>query len=191
MNQVPKSKISKKVKSVLQADPSVVAQYSQSVLNPRLNSITNIKNRRPLEFLDSLVTEYERKQALRHSSSAGILKESGPASMGVSSVEAGKLKQTIESHPSHPETTPEVEAYLEHVEKHKEQLPDKIVIAQKEETAVEDSDHLPEDSIVLPISKKDAQKAKKKDPSFSIRWLYEWSCKIAKKFKDRIFYRVT
>jgi len=87
-----------------------------------------------------------------------------------------------------PELPVEVEQYLEHVENNADQLPQEIVVTG-DDIAIQPSHRPMTPVVVLPISPDDEKEAQFKGPSWSIRWLIEWSHKIIKKFVGKVIYR--
>lgn len=117
--------------------------------------------------------------------SAGVRKEQAPTPVASPELPGGM--QSVESEPS-PEIPPEVESYLQRVESDPGQLPQEIVIAAQEHTAQQPR-NLPQDVKVLPITAAQAEAGKKKNTSFSIRWLVAFSEKLAEMFKGKAVYR--
>jgi len=87
-----------------------------------------------------------------------------------------------------PELPVEVEQYLSHVEDNADQLPQQIVVTG-DDIAIEPSHRPTTPVIVLPITPENEKEAQFKGPSWSIRWLVEWSHKIIKKFVGKVIYR--
>lgn len=95
--------------------------------------------------------------------------------------------QYVETEPN-PEIPPEVESYLSEVEQNPDQQPQEIVIA----APVKDTYQPPPPKTtvrVLPITKEEAEAARRKSPGNSIRWLYEFSQKLTKMFFQGVIYR--
>ncbi len=87
-----------------------------------------------------------------------------------------------------PEIPVEVEGYLQKVEDIADQKPPEIFIAdgtQESDTATYPSRPV----IVLPITEEIEDAGLKKNHTFSIRWLVEWSQKIIKMFAGKVIYR--
>ena len=87
-----------------------------------------------------------------------------------------------------PEMPVEVEQFMEHVEDHADQLAQEIVITG-DDIAIQPSHRPTTPVVVLPITPEDEKEAKFKNPSWSIRWLVEWSHMIVKKFVGKVIYR--
>lgn len=115
-----------------------------------------------------------RKEAIEGARSASVV-EAAPSTAGVEVEKSAEIP-------------PEVESYIEEVIDHAEQAPEEIVIA---EDTVPDQPAAPVSRTVkvLPLTKAQAEMAKRKNPTFSIRWLYEFSDKIAKIFAGGVTYR--
>lgn len=95
--------------------------------------------------------------------------------------------QYVESEPS-PELSPEVAEYLQKVQENPVQLPQEIVIAAEQHAAQMPT--VPLQSVkVLPITKEIEAEGSKKNTQFSIRWLVEFSRKIAAMFAGKTIYR--
>lgn len=95
--------------------------------------------------------------------------------------------QYVETERSH-ELPPEVDGFLKKVEDNIDQIPQEIVIADPQSGQT-----LPrvmaQPVVVLPISAKIEDEGKKKAPTYSIRWLVEWSWKMMKRFSGKVVYR--
>jgi hypothetical protein len=93
----------------------------------------------------------------------------------------------LETEPS-PELSPEVEAYLQEVQQLKNQVPQEIVLADDGQT-ISSKPHIAQPVIVLPINEQEEQEGSKKNPTFSFRWLVEFSRKLMKAFDGKVIYR--
>lgn len=88
-----------------------------------------------------------------------------------------------------PEVPVEVESYLQKVEEQSEHLPEEIVIADGT-TADQLSSKTPaQPVIVLPITPSVEKAGEKKNPTWSVRWLVEWSRRVMKMFVGKVVYR--
>jgi hypothetical protein len=87
-----------------------------------------------------------------------------------------------------PEMPVEVEGFIQHVEDHQEQLPHEIVVADGSLQLQSPALSL-KPVVVLPITPEVEEVGAKKGPSWSIRWLVEWSRKLMKMFNGAIIYR--
>jgi len=95
--------------------------------------------------------------------------------------------QYVEQEKPH-ELPPEVEGFLKTVEDHQDQIPQEIVIANPQ-TGQALPRVMAQPVIVLPITPEIEEAGKKKQPSYSVRWLVEWSWKMMKAFSGRVVYR--
>lgn len=86
------------------------------------------------------------------------------------------------------EISPEVEAYLQKVQDHANQIPEEIVIADNGQE-ISTQPHIAQPVIVLPITEEIEKEGQSKNPTFSVRWLVEWSRKLMKMFSGKIIYR--
>jgi hypothetical protein len=95
--------------------------------------------------------------------------------------------QDVEFEKAH-ELPPEVEGFIKTVEDHQEQIPQEIVISNPQTGQV-----LPrvmaQPVVVLPITPDIEAQGKNKQPTYSVRWLIEWSWKIMKIFSGKVVYR--
>jgi hypothetical protein len=119
-------------------------------------------------------------------STSGIRKEQAPG-MGTATAELPGGMQYIDSEPS-PEISEEVESFLQKVEQDPSQLPQEIVIAAQEHAASV-ARALPQDVKVLPITQAQEIEGKKKNTTFSIKWLVTFSAKLTEIFKGKAVYR--
>lgn len=95
--------------------------------------------------------------------------------------------QYVETEKSH-ELPPEVEGFIKKVEDNVDQIPEEIVIADQQ-TGQSLPRVLAQPVVVLPITSKMEEEGKKKPPTYSIRWLIEWSWKMMKRFSGKVVYR--
>lgn len=82
----------------------------------------------------------------------------------------------------------EVESYLQKVENHQDQLPQEIVVADDGAT-ISTRPYPKQPVIVLPMTAEVEKVGAAQPPSFSVRWLVEWSRKIMKMFEGMVIYR--
>jgi len=104
-------------------------------------------------------------------------------------LEANAGGQYIEVEPMAPEIPVEVEGYLQEVKDHQDQLPQEIVIADNQMQLMPSTAQPLRPVVVLPISPEEEVMGAKKNPSWSLRWLVEWSRKLMKTFTGKIIYR--
>lgn len=87
-----------------------------------------------------------------------------------------------------PEISPEVESFIHRVEESEFEHPHEVIIADG--NVPEPAQHFPSKPvIVIPISQQDEAVAQKKDPTWSIKWLTEWSRKIIRIFVGKVIYQ--
>lgn len=133
------------------------------------------------------VQEPTEEEQLTAQQTGGVRKESLEGARSGTVVEAAPSSAGVEVERS-AEIPPEVESYIEEVIDHAEQQPQEIVIA--EQVAPEPKAAPVSRTVkVLPLTKAQAELAKRKGPNFSVRWLYEFSDKIAKIFAGSVSYR--
>lgn len=91
--------------------------------------------------------------------------------------------QPAEYESSQAEIEPTIEKLQAEIERNKVKAPDKVAVRQdKADEAVPKTVAQP--VIILPISESKMAEAKKKDPSFSIRWLYTWARRQVRKLQN-------
>lgn len=112
------------------------------------------------------------------------------ASSDTSAVEAGGAAAgQVEFEPQKEFEVPvEVEAYMEKVDQHQDQLPQEIVVADDNIT-ISEKKYPTQPVVVLPITPETEKKGKRKSPKFSLRWLIEWSQKIVKVLSGEAIYK--
>lgn len=103
-------------------------------------------------------------------------------------IEAGQHVQYTEIGPVSPEIPVEIESYLQEVKSHQEQLPQEIVVAGDQVDVIPQAPPL-RPVVVVPITPEVENEGAKKPPSWSVRWLVEWSRKLMKMFAGKIVYR--
>lgn len=119
--------------------------------------------------------------------SASPRKEVAPIASAEYGMELPGGLQHVENEPN-PEIPDEVGSFLQKVEEDTAHLPEEIVIAA-EKSAQNAKQTLPQNVKVLPITKEQEAAGKKKNPSFSIKWLVTFSMKLAEMFKGKAVYR--
>jgi hypothetical protein len=88
------------------------------------------------------------------------------------------------------EISPEVESWVEEVQRHDLQPPQQVVVA--DDTATQPTNnYVSEPVVVLPATQQVIQAGLKKKVSDSVRWLAEWCLRIVKKFHGSVVYRPT
>lgn len=184
---VPEAGISDQAKRALFEDTIAVAE--QLELTPEV-----APENRPTAGLDTsdlgqvaaslpqAVDELVSQQTPQQTATAGIKER-----MTQSSMETGATGGAVEYEPSS-ELPPEVESYITKVTDHTEQLPQEVVIAG-------DAVHLTQPTyaaqpvVVLPVTQMVEEVGRKKNTTFSVRWLVEWSQKMIKLFAGKVVYR--
>ncbi|HAU99524.1 MAG: hypothetical protein UX04_C0005G0014 [Microgenomates group bacterium GW2011_GWF2_45_18] len=95
--------------------------------------------------------------------------------------------QVIEDEPN-PEISPEVESWMEKVDRKNIDPPKEVVVADKTATNPT-GNYAAQPVIVLPISKPTLTKGLTQNVQYSVRWLAEWCLRIIKKFGGMVVYR--
>jgi hypothetical protein len=83
-----------------------------------------------------------------------------------------------------PETSPEMDKFIEKVEEQRVRPPAETVVAQATPQPVPATVTQP--VVVLPASQKTLAKGKSKSVAHSVRWLVEWCWRQIRKFKDAL-----
>jgi hypothetical protein len=136
---------------------------------------------------EELWQEAQRDQAMAQPSQIGKERSTGAWSLDSAVQESGGMLAAVETE-KQPEISPEVERFLQKVDDNQESpaeelaklIPKVVTSAQPDQTEV---------VRVLPVTKQMAEEGHKKSPTFSIRWLVEWSEKVIKMFKGKAVYR--
>lgn len=153
--------IEESMQTVAPAAPQAIAEATDS-LNPQVAGATGAKER-----LDGSAGAPDASQA-----------DTEQAIGDVTHVEQERT----------PELSPEVEAYLTKIQDHANQLPQEIAIADDGQE-IQAKPYVAQPVIVLPIDEETEKAGLKKNTTFSIRWLVEWSRKIMKMFSGKVVYR--
>jgi hypothetical protein len=111
----------------------------------------------------------------------------GATSPDTQAVDAGAAIQYVEYEPN-PEIPVEVESFIQKIDDHQDQLPTEIVIADTV-MPVPQPNFPTHKVVVLPITPEVEAAGEKKNTSWSVRWLVEWSQKIMKMFTGDVIYR--
>lgn len=121
---------------------------------------------------------------------SSTVKEVAPSVLTIETpqVDVSPGLQYVETEPNL--VPPEVESFLTHVENHHEQLPQEIVIADQSDTGAI-VQPMAQPVVVLPITSEIEKNGARKDSTFSVRWLIEWSRKVMKMFAGKIVYRTS
>ena len=136
---------------------------------------------------EALWQEAQQDQAMVQPSHVGKERSTGTWSLDSAIQESGGMLAAVETE-KQPEISPEVESFLQKVEDNQEGpveelaklIPKVVSSTQPDQTEV---------VRVLPVTKQMAAEGHKKSPTFSIRWLVEWSDKVIKMFKGKAVYR--
>jgi len=115
------------------------------------------------------------------------MKELGGASFDTSSIENVPGAQVVEQEPS-PEISPELEGWMEKVERNVIKPPDQVVVADQTVTNPT-GNYVSQPVIVLPTTQETIQEGTKQGLKQSVRWLAEWCLRIMKKFHGIVVYR--
>ena len=160
------------------AEPEL-SGFVQEVAEPELNDAF-LATAMPLAVQQAAQNESQQQQG-------GARKETLEGGRGTAVVEAAPTTAGVEVERS-AEISPEVESYIEEVRDQTDTQPEDIVIA---EVVLPTQPQVPATRVVkvLPLTKAQSEVAKHKSPAFSIRWLYEFSDKIAKIFAGSVTYR--
>lgn len=167
-----------------QADGSQANQAQQTA------SITELSDSQKIAVFEQVLDQIENENSLNPTHGVNI---GGKEAVEIStspdqaSVDAGAAVQYVE-HEKNPEIPVEVEGYLQKVEDFADENPPEIFIADGTEEQ-SDTSYPSRPVVVLPISQKVEEEGSKKAPSFSVRWLVEWSHKIVKMFAGKVIYK--
>lgn len=138
-------------------------------------------------FAQSLPLAVDQQLAEEQMQVGGPRKESLEGGRSAPVIEAAVSNTPVEVEHS-AEIAPEVESYIDEVIDHAAEVPEEMVIAEPVVIAPH-SAPATRTVKVLPLTKAQAELAKKKGPEFSIRWLYEFSDKIARMLSGGTIYR--
>lgn len=120
----------------------------------------------------------------------GGKKESMGGTQSVNSAELpGGIQYAEVEHAA--ELPPEVENYIEQVIDHAQTQPETVVVAEATPQPAPSATTPQRVVKVLPLTKMQEEIGLKKNPKFSVRWLVEFSHKIAKMFFGGVIYRQT
>lgn len=120
----------------------------------------------------------------------GGKKESMGGTQSVNSAELpGGIQYAEVEHAA--ELPPEVENYIEQVIDHAQTQPETVVVAEATPQPAPSATTPQRVVKVLPLTKIQEEIGLKKSPKFSVRWLVEFSHKIAKMFFGGVIYRQT
>lgn len=156
-----------------------------------------------LDVLDKVLTDVEQNRTAQVLAQAVVQPASqtqpqtiisqgaGPAakeSLTITPQEVGPSSTAGVEYEPNPEMPPDVESYLERVEQDPQQIPHEVVLSGQDFSVVPQKT-MSQPVIVLPITPELEAEGKKQNPSFSVRWLVEWSQRIMKIFSGKVIYR--
>jgi hypothetical protein len=138
--------------------PHATAAAAQAQLNP-VGATSSLKKEAPSSSVDTL----------------GALAQEVP---GAQSVEQERT----------PEISPELESWMESVDRREERPPEKVVVA--DQTASNPTgQYAAEPVIVLPLTQGKLQEGMKHTVQDSVKWLAVWCMRVIKKFHGAVVYR--
>lgn len=114
-----------------------------------------------------------------------------PITPGVNKEREGKQEVTpITEYTRQVDLEPEVEGWLEKVEKEDSQLQQPVTDDQTGQVILDDSQQQkPGFKVILPMSKDEVEKGLHHKIIDSVRWLAEWCIRMVKMFGNRVAYR--
>lgn len=173
------------VKNDLQAQPQLEPQTKTQ--SPSQDTALDVADTVISQVLARRAEQAEQAENAAALSSAGQKERETALSPDTSSLEAATGIQVVEQE-RQPELPPEVDGFLQHVESHADQAPAEIVLGELAEDNL--PKNVPKQSvIVVPITPEIEEVGAKKNPTFSVRWLVEWSQKLIKMFQGKVVYR--
>lgn len=150
----------------------------------------DLSDAQKLALFEQVLNQVEDPSALNPThpvKSGGKEATESSTSPDTSSIDAGGGLQYVEQE-KNPEIPVEVEGYLQKVDDYAEEKMPEIYIADGTQENP-DTPYPSRPVIVLPISEAVEEAGLKKNPTFSIRWLVEWSHKIIKMFAGKVVYK--
>lgn len=199
-NQAEKQQIENEDPETLEVPTSVQLEVAEQVINETLERRQESMPQDVPKQEDQLqdptaqafpqVVEQQYQQQLNPPNAASVGQRESlatPNSPDFSGIDHIPGVQSVEHEPN-PELSPEVASFLEKAEKNEGQLPEEITVAEDAGTSM--PRRTPKKAVVvLPITPEVEKQGMKKSPSWSIRWLVEWSRKIMKMFSGDVIYR--
>lgn len=176
------------------AAPTAVGSAMDNNADANSNNNTQpaqLSDQQKLAAFETVLNRVEN-QSVNQLNPAHAVKTSGKEAINVAAspdqgpVDAGAI-QNVEAEKS-PEIPVEVEGYLQKVDDLAEERPPEVFITDGTKEAQEAS-YPSRPVVVLPITQKVEEAGQKKNATFSIRWLVEWSHKIIKMFAGKVIYR--
>ena len=161
---------------------NLLGEVIQEIENEK---ISQAQDKNELELLSNVDNSSVDSKAFSPTSS--FRKESSDG-MSINLTEQLPNVQYVEEEKS-PELSPEVEKFIQDVQKNQDKAPKEIVIADQSSSLPADDQYVAEKVVVLPITPDIEKLGKNKSPKLSIRWLVEWSQKIVKMFQGKVIYQ--
>lgn len=114
-----------------------------------------------------------------------------PITPGVGKEREGKQEETpMTEYTRNVDLEPEVEGWLEKVEKEDSRLPQPVTDDQTGQAVLDDSQQQQSGfKVILPMSKDEVEKGLHHKIIDSVRWLAEWCIRMVKMFGNRVAYR--
>ncbi len=177
------------------ASKQAINRQSTNQTSPQF-SRAQINTMDKLNLLEEIINNIEKFKKTKASSATLDAEKDFNAgfSSGKETIEGGPTLteqaasiQYVEAEKS-PELSPEVEKYIQEVQKDQAKAPEEIVISSEVDSMPADKQYVSERVVVLPITPEIEKKGKRKNPKLSIRWLVEWCQKIIKQFQGKVVY---
>lgn len=102
---------------------------------------------------------------------------------------AQQEKNPITEYTRNVDLEPEVEGWLEKLEKEQTQLSQPVVNPQTGQVVLDDAQKQPGFKVVLPLTKDEMEKGLKHKVVDSLRWLAEWCLRLIKMFGNKVAFR--
>lgn len=166
---------------VAQAVPALITQPTPNLVYGQ----TSTPKKEVWQNGAALVAPAESQQTAQESS--GVSASTEQVGQGIPEAATATMYQEVE--PARLEMPVEVEGYLQEVKDNQDQLPQEIVIADNQIDLVPSTTAPLRPVVVLPITPELETAGAKKNPSWSLRWLVEWSKKLMQVFTGKIVYR--
>lgn len=153
----------------------------------------SLSDQQKLSLFENVIQEVESAQQTQpptqpaQPTSSSVSKES-IAGGAVASLELPGGMQYADIEPV-PEISPEIESFLQHAQEQPDKLPEEIVKAAAQFHQESVNEAVAQAVKVLPITKVQAEEGKKKNTSFAVRWLVEFSNKVSHLFAGKSIYR--
>lgn len=160
----------------------------QEVATPQLP--VTISDQQKLALFENVMQEVEaaQQQVPVQPANRSVSKESIVGSSMIAPQELPGGMQYADIEPV-PEISPEIEKFLQHAQEQPDKLPEEIVQAAAQFHQENVNLAAPQAVKVLPVTKLQAEEGEKKNPSFALRWLVEFSNKVSRLFAGKSIYR--